>query len=104
LENVLRRAVVVMGMEETIIEPRHLPVLGGVGNGCHDAPAVADDRDPSPEVRTEGPALDQVVAAAEREHIARVLAQYQGNRTRSAGALGISVRTLQYKLRRYGIS
>lgn len=104
LENVLRRAVVVMSLEETTIEPRHLPALVGVGNGCHDTLVVPDERERSSEEGAEGASLDQVVAAAEREHIERVLAQHQGNRTRCAGALGISVRTLQYKLRRYGIS
>ena len=41
--------------------------------------------------------------AIEKEHIERVLAQLQGNVTRSAAALGIDRATLYHKIKRYGI-
>jgi DNA-binding NtrC family response regulator len=44
------------------------------------------------------------LAEVERTHIERVLAQYQGNVTRAAVALGIDRRTLQRKLRGFGIA
>ena len=43
------------------------------------------------------------LAAVEREHIEHVLAAHHGNRTNAARALGISVRTLQRKLKAWGI-
>ena len=43
------------------------------------------------------------LAEVEREHIERVLREMEGNITRTAAALGIDRRTLQRKLRSYGI-
>jgi DNA-binding NtrC family response regulator len=43
------------------------------------------------------------LADVEREHIERVLREMEGNITRAAAALGIDRRTLQRKLRTYGI-
>jgi DNA-binding NtrC family response regulator len=43
------------------------------------------------------------LADVEREHIERVLREMEGNITRAAAALGIDRRTLQRKLRAYGI-
>ncbi len=43
------------------------------------------------------------LAAMEREHIERVLQEMDGNITRAASALGIDRRTLQRKLKSYGI-
>ncbi len=110
LENVLRRAVVVMRFDEVVVEPEHLPPLSFVGEGCHETMGSPDRFTPSapgqtvpgetePAIRS----LDEVVSQAEQRHIRSVLAQCDGNRTRCAEALGISVRTLQYKLRRHEI-
>jgi transcriptional regulator with PAS, ATPase and Fis domain len=43
------------------------------------------------------------LAEVERAHIKRVLAQVEGNITRAAIALGIDRRTLQRKLKAYGL-
>ena len=59
--------------------------------------AVAhDDADPT--------AAPTSLAEVERAHIERVLGQYQGNVTKAAVALGIDRRTLQRKLRGFGIT
>ncbi|MDH3199641.1 MAG: sigma-54 dependent transcriptional regulator [Myxococcales bacterium] len=50
-----------------------------------------------------GPASQTNLAALEREHIERVLQEMDGNITKAASALGIDRRTLQRKLRSYGI-
>lgn len=50
-----------------------------------------------------GPASQTNLADMEREHIERVLQEMDGNITRAASALGIDRRTLQRKLRSYGI-
>ena len=46
---------------------------------------------------------DLTLDAMEKEHIERVLAQLEGNVTRSAEALGIDRATLYHKIKRYGI-
>lgn len=43
------------------------------------------------------------LAAVEREQITQALARHAGNRTRAAKELGISRRTLHYRLKEYGI-
>lgn len=52
---------------------------------------------------SEGPARETKLAALERDHIERVLREMSGNITKAASALGIDRRTLQRKLRSYGI-
>ena len=112
LENVLRRAVVAMGVEETEVRLEHLPALAAGDGGCEDEEradgAAGPGSDHSPDASpTEDSAslkpLDSVVARAEAEHIRRALSACDGSRTRCAAVLGVSLRTLQYKLKRHGI-
>lgn len=56
---------------------------------------------PPPETPNDGARAS--LADVEREHIERVLEEMEGNITRAAAALGIDRRTLQRKLRSYGI-
>jgi len=84
LRNVLERAVVVRGGEairadDLALEPPHPAPAGGAG--------VPLDR----EVR-------------EREAVLEALRRAGGNREEAATLLGVSVRTLYYRLRRFGIS
>jgi DNA-binding NtrC family response regulator len=58
---------------------------------------------PLPDTVTDAQALGSL-AAVEREHVERVLQQADGNVTRAATALGIDRRTLQRKLKGYGLS
>ncbi len=66
-------------------------------------PTPPDDRDDRVDVPNDAPAgaagktLDEV----ERQHILATLAQHRGNRTATAAALGISRRTLYYKIEEY---
>jgi transcriptional regulator with PAS, ATPase and Fis domain len=48
--------------------------------------------------------LADAVESAEREAIAAALAESNGNRREAANRLGVSLRTLFYKIERYGIS
>lgn len=59
-----------------------------------------------PEFRaaTPGEAGDSRLDALKRSAILRAIDQFDGNRTRAAAFLGISVRTLQRKLREWGLS
>jgi len=84
LENAIERAAVLSNKE--LLEPAdfsHAP-----GTTDH-APAGT---------------LSDAVEAAEREAIAAALAAVHGNRREAARTLGVSLRTLFYKIERYGIS
>ena len=52
----------------------------------------------------EGPARPVLFKDIERQAIVDALEANGGNRTRAARQLGISLRTLQYRLKEYGLS
>jgi len=84
LENVLERAAILAGV---VVEPEHL--------------VLADSRPVSNPVRQSGTLSMREI---ERLAIEEALRKHTGNRTRAAHELGISLRTLQYRLKEYGIS
>jgi DNA-binding NtrC family response regulator len=88
LRNVIDRAVVLCA-DETI-QPEHV-ILGDGSLGISAPPAPRLD----PATRAD--------PAAEREAILRALQRCNGNQTQAAGLLGISRRTLLYRLDSYGI-
>jgi len=45
--------------------------------------------------------MGQDIESVEREHILKVLAEVNGNRTKAVDILGISARALRYKLKSY---
>jgi transcriptional regulator with PAS, ATPase and Fis domain len=92
LRNVLERAVILCG--EGTITARHL----SAGFAGLPAPAPAEAADTL--VLRAGVTVEQ----AERQLILLTLAQTGHNRTRAAGLLGLSVKTLFNKLRQYGES
>jgi PAS domain S-box-containing protein len=116
LENVLRRAVISMNFDESVLRRRHLPALesDSEDRGCEDDPPPGEVSTGPPKAvpplnapgktSAEAMPLADVVAAAEADHIVSVLGRCNGNRTRCAALLGISIRTLQYKLKRLGIT
>jgi DNA-binding NtrC family response regulator len=85
LENVLERAVI-LARSDTLTPDLLPPRLAGEAEQPAQAPAETP--------------LDE----AEKEAIARALAEHDGHRQQTADALGISRRTLQYKLKKYGLS
>jgi two-component system response regulator AtoC len=89
LENVIERALVLSGGHVTV---DHLPPH--VRTGKHPFEIKDDDGDLS--VKRRLPAL-------ERTLIARALERSQGNRTRAADLLELSVRALSYKIQDYGL-
>jgi len=89
LENVIERAVI-MARGDTVM-PDNLPTALG---DQHTEPS------PTEPVLASGRSLKEV----EREMILKTLEVMGGNRTRTAKVLGISRRTLQLKLKEYGIN
>jgi len=91
LENTIERAVVLSDAD--VLEPgnfSHVPRPAGspLGRTAHRAPAGT---------------LSDIVEAAERDAIAAALGAVDGNRRAAAKRLGVSLRTLFYKMSRYGL-
>ena len=97
LENVLSRALIVMHFDEYTMLPAHLPPL--TADAGPNTLSKADENAGLPPDHS----LADIVAAAERRAIAGVLADCGGNRAEAARRLDISLRTLYYKLEKYGI-
>ena len=89
LENVIERAVIMARGD--MVGPEHLP------NTLQDHDANEQVKEP---VLASGRSLKEV----EKEMILKTLEDMGGNRTRTAEMLGISRRTLQLKLKDYGIN
>jgi transcriptional regulator with PAS, ATPase and Fis domain len=95
LENVLARTMIYMEPSSQCVERHHLPLLH------HVAPNTLV---PSPEsIEVEGD-LQQVVNEYEKNVIVQTLKKFAGNRTKAAKALGISIRSLYYKMEKYNIA
>ncbi len=93
LENVLGRAIINMRPQEVVIESGHLPLME----------SRADENRLSQSISQELQPLEKTLAEAERNAIARSLEDTGGNRQKAAQMLGISLRSLYYKMGRHGI-
>lgn len=99
LENVLRRAIINMGVYETIVGESHLPELMDL-QPVPSAKIIPGCRDTSGEEITP---LREVLARREAEYLEQVLRHCRGSRTDAATLLGVSVRTLQYKIKKHDL-
>lgn len=66
--------------------------------GVDDLPFEGEVHSPSASVRVPGATMEQI----EREAILKTLEACDGSTARTADVLGISVRTIQYRLHQYG--
>ncbi|CAK7059822.1 MAG: Regulatory protein AtoC [Desulfovibrio sp.] len=89
LENVLERAVILSRAD--ILTPDVLP--DKIAEATRNAPQTAS-----------AAAFADTVENAEREALIQALNDHNGHRERTADALGISRRTLQYKLKKFGLT
>lgn len=94
LDNILGRAIIFMNYNETKIEERHIPDLGA--------------NNPSPNIEAseeaQNKSLTQMVEQYEARVIRQTLQKLDGNKTKTAKMLGLSVRNLYYKLEKYEIA
>jgi DNA-binding NtrC family response regulator len=100
LENVLERALILsrsdtLGPE--LLPPQIAGMVAGLACGAGSAPGEAQGMD-----LTSG--LPGAMEDAEREALRQALDASGGHREKTADALGISRRTLQYKLKKYGLT
>lgn len=93
LESIIGRAMIAMRPAEKEIETEHLPLfecekIGRIIVGSGNGPVLT---------------LAAATAEAEKETIARALAEAGGNREQAAKLLDTAVRNLYYKMKKYGI-
>jgi transcriptional regulator with PAS, ATPase and Fis domain len=97
LENVIGRAMIHMHHSEREIDLPHLPDF----RSKHSTSSVRSLQSP---MQTESDqSLEHVMMVTEKRHIESVLRMVNGNKSKAAKLLGISIRNLYYKMERYGI-
>ncbi len=106
LRNVLERAVILAG--EGAIETRHLPAflqnrsIAAAAAAASAGAAAATPSAPPEDGETVKFQIGTTVEEAEKALILRTLEHTGNNKTRAAGILGISLKTLHNKLKEYG--
>ncbi|WP_299088105.1 sigma 54-interacting transcriptional regulator [uncultured Metabacillus sp.] len=97
LENVLGRAIIFMDHHETMIEATHIPQL--------QVPLIERKvQENGPFVHNNDETLADAVERVEAEVIKQSLEKHEYNRTQTAKALGISLRSLYYKMEKYNLA
>lgn len=96
LENIMGRAIINMRFNETLIRREHLPQFPAGTLRHHMTPAV---------INQEGAnlTLENALGEYEKNLIRQVLEQNRGNKTKAARELDVSLRSLYYKLEKYGL-
>ncbi|MCT4605713.1 MAG: sigma-54-dependent Fis family transcriptional regulator [Marinisporobacter sp.] len=98
LENFIGRAMINMKFNEMIIKPRHLPLLDEKIKKETNKPMEWIEKNDE-----EKKTLEEIVNISEEAYIRKVLYENEYNKTKTAQELGISIRTLYYKLEKYHI-
>lgn len=98
LENYLGRGMINMRIQDKVMDISHLQELEGAGsaNAILSKPMkIAEPGEIAP--------LKEKTEGFEKEYLMGVMESFQGNKTACAKALGVSIRTLYYKLEKYGL-
>ncbi|MFJ8264846.1 sigma 54-interacting transcriptional regulator [Peribacillus asahii] len=93
LENILGRAIILMKLNEQVIEAKHIPNLVGTSAQHPKESALLF----APSFKS-SESLNELVGAYEAKVIQQALQTFKGNKTLAAKSLGISVRSLYYKM------
>ncbi|MGG0238530.1 sigma 54-interacting transcriptional regulator [Bacillus rhizoplanae] len=93
LENILGRAIIFMNYNEMYIDVHHLPSLHQENQSELKVSKLLPELEEKP--------LEDLVAEFEGNIIHEYLSRFDGNKTKTAQALGVSVRNLYYKLEKY---
>ncbi len=96
LENVIGQAMIHMGLDEDEIKIEHLP---GLEDSTHTPPAAQKPDSAS----LEDHSLKEIMNETEKKIILEALDKTDGSRKEAAKRLGIAVRSLYYKMDKYGI-
>ncbi|PAD19478.1 sigma-54 interaction domain-containing protein [Shouchella clausii] len=92
LENVLARSMIYMDLGATELTDVSLPQEFGQSGKREESDATAPKQ------------LQAFLAEKEKEHLRRTLAEVDGVKTEAAKLLGISIRSLYYKLEKYNLA
>ena len=95
LENVIGRSIINMNFNEQIIEAYHLPQLH---SPIYAVTASSEDYN-AQEIEN----LNIIIEKAESDYIRNAYIKFNKNKTKTANKLGISIRTLYYKMEKYKI-
>jgi len=105
LENILERALTLC--EGELIQEEHLQLpdslLGGQNNSGPKAPSSFTTEVSQEEELTDGESLEDHLVAIERQAILKALEETRWNRTAAAKKLGMSFRSLRYRLKKLGL-
>ena len=93
LENILGRAIIFMDYSENMIDIKHLSKLG------YNFQKKQEQDYPNEESLP----LYTLVENFEKRIISHILHKHRGSKTKTAKELGISIRTLYYKMEKYGL-
>lgn len=96
LENIIGRSIINMNINERVIQAEHLPQLLAGKKNLNGMETRAQEG----ELVT----LSDVVDRAEADYIKNVYARLNKNKTETAKVLGISLRSLYYKMEKYKIN
>ena len=94
LENTIGRAIIYMNINEKVIDTIHLPHFNKKKSPVDDRVIAYEEAD----------SLESVLSKTETEYIKKLYYKLDKNKTRTAKELGISIRSLYYKMEKYGIS
>jgi two-component system response regulator FlrC len=97
LENTVQRALILTGGDTVAAEHLQLSLQFSPPAGVPELPAAQEEIRPAPRF----PAAPANMRELERQHILDTLAAVNGSRKRAVELLGISERTLRYKLQQY---
>ncbi|HWQ29830.1 MAG TPA: sigma-54-dependent Fis family transcriptional regulator [Negativicutes bacterium] len=97
LENVIGRAIINMKIGDTVILDTHLPQFERLLKKT-ELPAAFSDIDLDASLT-----LEDIVEQAEKRYITQVVKSCGNNKTKAARLLDISLRSLYYKLEKYGL-
>lgn len=97
LENVIGRAIINMKLGDTVILETHLPQFERLLKKGEKPVAVNDN------YMDISMTLEDVVEQAEKRYIIQAIKECNNNKTKAARILDISLRSLYYKLEKYGL-
>lgn len=93
LENIIGRSMINMNYNEQVINIEHLPFLTKPTSKKIEVPITVKDE----EIET----LDSIVSKIESKYIKEIYDKFNKNKKQTAEKLGISIRSLYYKMEKY---
>ncbi|AZR73449.1 sigma-54-dependent Fis family transcriptional regulator [Anoxybacter fermentans] len=103
LENIIGRAIINVGFDSDIITEEHLPPLGMLSSMTRPEKKETKAGYQVSEYDIQNKSLKEILDEVEKEVILEALDHTGGNKTEAAKLLGIAIRSLYYKLEKYGI-